>query len=37
MNIHAKFKFTDIIYEKKQGVAWVTINRPDSYNSVTQH
>jgi dihydroxynaphthoic acid synthetase len=37
MNIHAKFKFTDIIYEKKQGVAWITINRPDSYNSVTQH
>jgi len=23
MNIHAKFKFTDILYEKKQGVAWI--------------
>jgi dihydroxynaphthoic acid synthetase len=29
--------FTDILYEKKKGIAKVTINRPDTYNSVTQH
>jgi dihydroxynaphthoic acid synthetase len=30
-------EFTDILYGKKEGVAWITINRPASYNSVTQH
>ncbi len=29
--------FTDILYEKGGGIATVTINRPDTYNSVTQH
>jgi dihydroxynaphthoic acid synthetase len=32
-----EFTFTDILYEKKDGVALITINRPDSYNSVTRH
>src|SRR3990172_4463792 len=25
---------TDIIYEKRQGAAWITINRPETYNSL---
>lgn len=29
--------FTDILYEKGGGIATVTINRPETYNSVTQH
>jgi len=29
------FDFKDIIYEKKPGVARVTINRPDAYNAFT--
>ncbi len=29
--------FTDILYEKSGGIATVTINRPETYNSVTQH
>src|ERR1700681_1599118 len=37
MNQHVRSTFTDILYEKDQGVAWVTINRPETYNSVTQH
>jgi len=37
MNAHAKFEFTDIIYDKAGGIARVTINRPDSYNSLTRH
>ena len=37
MNTHVDPPFTDILYEKKDGVAIITINRPDSYNSVTQH
>lgn len=28
--------FKDIIYEKKEGTAWITINRPDSYNSLIE-
>lgn len=27
-------QYTDVIYEKKQGAAWITINRPDTYNSL---
>jgi dihydroxynaphthoic acid synthetase len=30
-----EFDFKDIIYEKKAGVARVTINRPDAYNAFT--
>ncbi len=26
--------YQDIIYEKRGGAAWITINRPDTYNSV---
>jgi len=33
----AALKFDDILYEKKAGIARITINRPQSYNSVTQH
>ena len=29
--------FTDIVYEKKDWVARVTINRPDAYNAYTDH
>ncbi len=32
-----KQHFTDIVYEKAEGIATVTINRPETYNSVTQH
>jgi|SRR6185369_2619055 len=35
--VKSESEFTDIIYEKKDGVGWITINRPASYNSVTQH
>ena len=31
----ARFDFRDIIYEKKSGVARVTINRPEAYNAFT--
>ena len=31
----ARFDFRDIIYEKKPGVARVTINRPEAYNAFT--
>ncbi len=27
-------RFTDIIYEKEDGVAWLTINRPEVYNAI---
>lgn len=37
MNTDTKPVFTDIIYEKADGIAEITINRPDSYNSVTRH
>jgi len=37
MNAHVRSNFTDILYEKTDGVAVITINRPDSYNSVTRH
>src|SRR5689334_8753079 len=33
----AGMSFTDIIYEKKDWVARVTINRPADYNSYTEH
>jgi len=29
--------FTDILYSKGSGIATITINRPETYNSVTQH
>ena len=31
------FEFTDILYEKKPGIARVTINRPDALNAFTTH
>jgi dihydroxynaphthoic acid synthetase len=30
------FSFADILYEKKAGVAWITINRPETYNSLVR-
>lgn len=27
-------QYTDIIYENRQGAAWITINRPETYNSL---
>ena len=30
-------EFTDIVYEKRLGVARITINRPKAYNSFTSH
>jgi len=27
-------KYQDIIYEKKDGIGWITINRPETYNSI---
>lgn len=36
MNQHAKAPFQDILYEKRDGIATVTINRPQTYNSITQ-
>jgi naphthoate synthase/2-ketocyclohexanecarboxyl-CoA hydrolase len=32
-----KHKFTDILYDKTDGIGWITINRPETYNSITQH
>ncbi|MET0408119.1 MAG: enoyl-CoA hydratase-related protein [Hyphomicrobium sp.] len=29
--------FSDILYEKEDAIAWITINRPDSLNSLTRH
>ncbi|NBW60026.1 MAG: 1,4-dihydroxy-2-naphthoyl-CoA synthase, partial [Crocinitomicaceae bacterium] len=26
--------YEDIIYEKKEGIGWITINRPETYNSI---
>ena len=37
MNQHVRSAYTDIRYDKKDGVATITINRPETYNSVTQH
>jgi naphthoate synthase len=37
MNAHVKKQYTDILYDKKDRIATITINRPQSYNSVTQH
>lgn len=31
------FDFKDIIYEKRPGVARITINRPEAYNAFTTH
>jgi dihydroxynaphthoic acid synthetase len=31
------FNFTDIIYEKRPGVARITINRPQAFNAFTSH
>ncbi|MBM3118702.1 MAG: 1,4-dihydroxy-2-naphthoyl-CoA synthase [Chloroflexi bacterium] len=31
------FEFTDILYEKRPGVARITINRPDALNAFTTH
>jgi len=33
----AEQAFTDIVYEKKDWIARVTINRPDAYNAYTDH
>ncbi|OGW15467.1 MAG: 1,4-dihydroxy-2-naphthoyl-CoA synthase [Nitrospinae bacterium RIFCSPLOWO2_12_FULL_45_22] len=33
----AGFNFTDIIYEKRPGVARITINRPQAFNAFTSH
>jgi dihydroxynaphthoic acid synthetase len=33
----AGFEFTDIIYEKRPGVARISINRPKAYNAFTSH
>ncbi|MHC1585041.1 MAG: enoyl-CoA hydratase-related protein [Candidatus Syntropharchaeia archaeon] len=30
-------EFSDILYEKRDGVAWITINRPEKYNAFTPH
>jgi enoyl-CoA hydratase/carnithine racemase len=27
-------RFTDIVYRKADGIAWLTINRPEVYNAV---
>ncbi len=32
-----RLKFEEIIYEKKDRVAWVTINRPERLNAITAH
>ena len=32
-----EYEFDDILYTVVGGVATITINRPQSYNSVTQH
>lgn len=37
MNHHVRAPFQDILYDKAGGIARITINRPDTYNSVTQH
>jgi enoyl-CoA hydratase/carnithine racemase len=34
---HSALEFSDIIYEKREGVARVTINRPSVYNTYTDH
>jgi len=36
-NDSGEHSFTDIVYEKKDWVARVTINRPDAYNAYTDH
>jgi len=33
----SNFNFTDIIYEKRPGVAKITINRPEAFNAFTSH
>lgn len=37
MNTHVRTQFTDILYDKSDGIATISINRPETYNSVTQH
>ncbi|PIX27489.1 MAG: hypothetical protein COZ67_02030, partial [Chloroflexi bacterium CG_4_8_14_3_um_filter_45_15] len=32
-----EFNFKDIIYEKRPGVAKITINRPEAYNAFTTY
>ena len=34
MTARSAAPYTDIIYEKRQGAAWITINRPETYNSL---
>ncbi|PIP05661.1 MAG: 1,4-dihydroxy-2-naphthoyl-CoA synthase, partial [Syntrophobacterales bacterium CG23_combo_of_CG06-09_8_20_14_all_48_27] len=31
------FNFTDLLYEKRPGVAKITINRPEAFNAFTSH
>lgn len=34
MTTQSAMQYQDIKYEKKDGAAWITINRPDTYNSI---
>lgn len=34
MSLKSPAEYTDIIYEKRQGAAWITINRAETYNSL---
>jgi naphthoate synthase/2-ketocyclohexanecarboxyl-CoA hydrolase len=34
MDTKAKNAYQDIVYEKRNGSAWITINRPETYNSL---
>jgi enoyl-CoA hydratase/carnithine racemase len=34
MKGEAFMRFTDIVYRKADGIAWLTINRPEVYNAI---
>ncbi len=34
MSTESKHKFEDVLYEAKDGIAKITINRPDVYNAL---